>query len=217
MIHIMTIPLLPNCIPRTSLSELSAHFPCVYLDTLSPYISDIVAQTSTSAHINILTNLFNFIPPIRYATLPPSSLAIYIQFITALFSALPLHVLGSVPSEAGSTSWDEESDTEEDRPPESGAVVLDAKAQKKLEMFPSHLMTLLKITHQHRRLLPDMVIFLVSLNIAWPAMKDKVLGALLLYGGGGLVREIFREQVRVTPLGRTDNMVTLMGTSNLTP
>lgn len=59
--------------------------------------------------------------------------------------------------------------------------------------------------------------FLVSLNIVWPATKDKVLSILTLYGGGGLVREICRDQVRVTPLGRDENMAALMGMSNLTP
>jgi len=226
MIQIMTIPLLPNRIPLASLSELSAQFPRVYLDTLSPYIIDIITQTSTSAHINILTNSLTFIPSSRYATLPLSSLSVYIQFLAALLSALPIHAFDPLRSDSKAelTSWDADSDADEDDPtpgaavPQLGLPILDAKTRKKLQTLPSpsHLHTLLKLTQQHRRLLPDVVVFLVSLNIMWPATKDKVLSTLILYGGGGLVREIFRDQVRATPLGRNENMAALMGTINLT-
>lgn len=223
MIHIMTIPLLPNRIPLASLSELSAQFPRVYLDTLSPYITDILTQTSTSAHINILTNSLTFIPSSRYAALPLSSLAVYIQFLAALLSAFPIYAFDPLrpDSEAELISWDADSDADEDHLipgaalPQLVSPILDAKTWKKLQALPSpsHLHTLLKLTRQHRRLLPDVVVFLVSLNIAWPTTKDKVLSTLILYGGGGLVREIFRDQVRATPLGRNENMAALMDPS----
>lgn len=80
-------------------------------------------------------------------------------------------------------------------------------------MLPSqdHLNSLLKPAQQHPELLSELVSMLLSLNLAWPSRKEKVLTTLLLYGGGGLVREIYREYVRATPLGRDENLSSLMG------
>lgn len=224
-IHILTIPLLPYRIPLTSLSELSSKLPLAYLQALSSCITDIVMQTSPSAQINIIANLLAFTPP-RYAVLPLPSLAAYIQLLRALLSALPVHALDPPfpDSKAQSLSWEDDSDRDDD---DNGHVpgglvvshsvlpVLDARTRKKLQTLPSssHLNTLLKLTRQHHQLLPDIVALLMALNIVWPAAKDKVLGTLLLYGGGGLVREIYRDEVRPTPLGRDENIVTVMDPS----
>ncbi|KAL4073187.1 hypothetical protein V8B97DRAFT_2022994 [Scleroderma yunnanense] len=222
VIHIMTIPLLPNRIHLTSLSELSAQFPLVYLEALSPCITNIVEQTSALAQVNILANFLTFIPATRYATLLPSSLAGYIQLLIALLSALPIHALDPPrpDSKAESTAWDEDDDGDEDHPTgieksQAISLVLDEKTRKKLLALPSppHLNCLLKLTQLHPSLLPDVVVLLLSLNTAWSTTKDKVLGTLLLYGGGGLVREIFRHQVRATPLGREENLTSLMDPS----
>ncbi|KAI6123405.1 HECT-domain-containing protein [Pisolithus croceorrhizus] len=219
-IHILTIPLLPYRMPLRSLSQFSAKLPLAYLQALSSCTTDIVMQTSISAQINIIANLLHFTPP-RYAILPLPTLTAYIQLLRALLSALPVHALDPPLPDSKSPTWEEDSDVDDEHVPGGPAIpraalpVLDARTRKKLQTLPSgaHLNTLLKLTHQHPQLLPDMVALLVTLHIVWPTAKDEVLGTLLLYGGGGLVREIYRDQVRPTPLGRDDNIVTIMDPS----
>ncbi|KIK27397.1 hypothetical protein PISMIDRAFT_93249 [Pisolithus microcarpus 441] len=220
-IHILTIPLLPYRMPLLSLSQFSAKLPLAYLQTLSSCTTDIVMQTSASAQINIIANLLHFTPP-RYAILPLPSLTVYIQLLRALLSALPVHAFDPPLPDSTTPTWEEDGDDEHvagDTTVSYSAQslpVLDARTRKRLQTLPSgpHLNTLLKLTHQHPQLLPDMVALLVALHIVWPTAKDEVLGTLLLYGGGGLVREIYRDQVRPTPLGRDENIDTIKGTNN---
>lgn len=140
------------------LSEISAQFPCVYLDTLSPYITGIITQTLTSARTHILTNPLTSIPSscIEYATLPLSSLAVYTQLLTALLLVLPIHTFdprcSASNAELISCDVDDDDPTPGTAIPQPGSPVLDAKTQKKLQTLPSpsHLHTLLKPTQQHR-------------------------------------------------------------------
>lgn len=229
--HILTIPLLPYRIPLTSLSDLSAQLPLVHLPVISSFIPNIVSATSTPSQINIVANLLAFTPP-RYASLPVSSLKTYFRLLSALFGVLPAHALDpplAKDSKPQPTSWVDDSDSDSDRPARVAVVgsfaqkpvlpALDARTRKRLQILPSsaHLNSLLKVTQSHRQLLPDLVAMLTGLNIVWPSRKDKVLGTLLLYGGGGLVREIYRDYVRVTPLGRDETASSLMGTSGVAP
>ncbi|KAI5986179.1 HECT-domain-containing protein [Pisolithus albus] len=202
-IHILTIPLLPFRMPLPSLSQFSAKLPLAYLQALSSCTTDIVMQTSTSAQINIIANLLHFTPP-RYAILPLPSLTAYIQLLRALLSVLPVHAFDPPLPDSTAPAWEEDSDDEHVAGDTTVAhstqslPVLDARTRKRLRTLPSgpHLNTLLKLTRQHPQLLPDMVALLMALRIVWPTAKDEVLGTLLLYGGGGLVREIYRDQVR---------------------
>jgi len=146
--------------------------------------------------------------------------------MTASLNVLPVHALDP-PSDVRrpNMSWADDSDSESQepqvtivasflqvqRPPQ-----LDARTQKRLQTLPSptHLNALLKAVQQHRGALPDLVAWLVSLWTIWPTRRDKILSALLLYGGGGLVREIYRDYVRSSPLGKDENMSSLMGLSS---
>ncbi|KAI6044738.1 HECT-domain-containing protein [Pisolithus marmoratus] len=217
VIHILTIPLLPYRFPLKPLSELSAKLPLAYLQSLSSCTTDIVTQTLISAQINIIANLLAFTPA-RYATLPLPSLAAYIQLLCALLLAMPVNALDPPLSDSKSLSWEDDSDVDDENVlggsavPHSALPVLDARTRKRLQILPSstHLNTLLKLTRQHPQLLPDVVRLLMALNVVWPTAEDMVLGSLLLYGGGGLVREIYRDQVRPSPLGRDENIATDM-------
>ncbi|KIJ59650.1 hypothetical protein HYDPIDRAFT_32985 [Hydnomerulius pinastri MD-312] len=221
--HILTIPLLPYRIPLASLSEFSAQLPLAHLHVISPHVSSIISATSTASQINIVANLLAFTPP-RYASLSVSSLKAYLRLLSALFSVLPTHALEPPllkDSKVQSTSWADVSDSDSDHPtqvvvvgsftPKPVLPVLDARTRKRLQVLPSptHLNSLLKVTQQHRELLLDLVTMLMGLSIVWPSRKDKVLTTLLLYGGGGLVREIYRDYVRATPLGRDENISSL--------
>lgn len=217
--HVLAIPLLPYRIPLTSLSELSGQLPLGHLHVLSSCVPDIISVTSTSSQINIVANLLAFTPP-RYTTLPVSSLKAYLQLLSALLNVLPPHALEPpLPQDSRTlpASWADDSDSDSDRPANiiarSALPPLDSRTQKRLQILPSppHINSLLKPAQQHPELLSDLVSMLLSLNLVWPSRKEKVLTTLLLYGGGGLVREIYREYVRTTPLGRDENLSSLMG------
>lgn len=217
--HIFALPLLPYRIPLTSLSELSGQLPLAHLHVLSSCIPDIISATSTSSQINIIANLLAFTPP-RYTTLPVSSLKAYFQLLSALLNVLPPHALEPpLPQDSQTpTSWADDSDSDSERPIDiiasrSALPPLDSRTRKRLQTLPSssHLNSLLKRAQNHPELLSDLVSMLFSLDLVWPSRKDKVLTTLLLYGGGGLVREVYREYVRATPLGRDENISSLTG------
>lgn len=217
--HIFAVPLLPYRIPLTSLSELSGQIPLAHLHVLSYCVPDIISVTSTSSQINIVANLLAFTPP-RYTTLPVSSLKAYLQLLSALLNVLPPHALEPpLPQDYRSVPapWADDSDSDSDRPANiitrSALPPLDSRTQKRLQILPSptHINSLLKPAQQHPELLSDLVSMLLCLNLVWPSRQDKVLTTLLLYGGGGLVREIYREYVRTTALGRDESLSSLMG------
>lgn len=219
--HIFALPLLPYRIPLMSLSELSGQLPLAHLHVLSSCIPDIISATSTSSQINIIANLLAFTPP-RYTTLPVSSLKAYLQLLSALLNVLPPHALEPpLPRDPRTpqTSWADDSDSGSERPAafiiSRSALLppLDSRTRKRLQMLPSpaHINSLLKPAQQHPDLLSGLVSMLLNLNLVWPSRKDKVLTTLLLYGGGGIVREIYREYVRTTPLGRDENLSSLTG------
>ncbi|KAG9308894.1 HECT-domain-containing protein [Chiua virens] len=220
--HIFALPLLPYRIPLASLSELSGQLPLAYLHVLSSCIPDIIAITSTPSQINIVANLLAFTPP-RYSTLPVSSLKVYLQLLSALLNVLPLHALEPPQpqnSQAAPAPWADDSDSDSGPPVKimasrSALPPIDLRTRKRLQMLPSpnHLNALLKTAQKHPELLSDLVPMLLSLNVVWPARKEKALTTLLLYGGGGLVREIYREYVRTTPLGCDENLSSLMDPS----
>lgn len=145
--------------------------------------------------------------------------------MTASLSVLPVHALDP-PSDVRppNSSWADDSDYESQEPQVTVVASfshvprlpqLDARTQKRLQALPSptHLNLLLKAAQQHRGALPDLVAWFVSLWTIWPTRRDKMLSTLLLYGGGGLVREIWRDYVRSSPLGKEENMSSLMGLS----
>lgn len=225
-VHILTIPLLPNRIPISSLTALSAKLPLSSLSVLSTSIADLVSTIPLQSHVHLIANLYAFTTP-RYAILPLSSLKTYLQLMTASLSTLPVHALdppSASDTRAPAMSWADDDESESEQPhvavvtsfaPTPRLPPLDARTQKRLQTLPgpSHLNALLKAVQHDRGALPDLVSWLVNLCIVWPTRKDKILSTLLLYGGGGLVREIYRDYVRNSPLGKDENMSSLMDPS----
>ncbi|KAG1784544.1 HECT-domain-containing protein [Suillus plorans] len=226
IIHILTTPLLPNRIPISSLTALSAKLPLSSLSVLSTSVAELVSTIPLQSHVHLIANLYAFTSP-RYAILPLSSLKTYLQLMTASLSILPVHVLDP-PSvsdaRAPTMSWADDGDSESEQPqvtvvtsfaPTPRLPPLDARTQKRLQILPSpsHLNSLLKAAQHDHGALPDLVSWLVNLCIVCPTRKSKILSTLLLYGGGGLVREIYRDYVRNSPLGKNENMSSLMDPS----
>lgn len=225
-IHIFTIPLLPNRIPISSLTALSAKLPLSSLSVLSTSIADIASTIPLQSHVHLIANLSAFTSP-RYAILPLSSFETYLQLMTASLSILPVHALdppSASDTRAPAMSWADDEDSDSEHPqvavvasfaPTPRLPPLDPRTQKRLQTLPSpaHLNALLKAVQHNRGALPDLVSWLVNLCTVWPTRKDKILSTLLLYGGGGLVREIYRDYVRNSPLGKDENMSSLMDPS----
>ncbi|EGO19282.1 hypothetical protein SERLADRAFT_479687, partial [Serpula lacrymans var. lacrymans S7.9] len=113
---------------------------------------------------------------------------------------------------AGPSDWVDDYDSDSDAAPQVSVVTsftaqavlprLDLRTRKRLQTLPSssHLNALLKASQRYRGVLSDLMSFLLGVCIIWPAQRSKVLGSVLVYGGGGIVREIYREHVRNSPL-----------------
>ncbi|KAG2082638.1 HECT-domain-containing protein [Suillus cothurnatus] len=221
--------------PLNTLERSSEAFCSVFSHSSSTYSQSHFFQIeSRSRHsrpfpqnfLYLHSNLYAFTSP-RYAILPLSSLKTYLQLMTASLSVLPVHALdppSASDTRAPAMSWDDDGDSESEQPqvtvvtsfvPTPTLSPLDARTQKRLQTLPSpsHLNALLKAVQHDRGALPDLVSWLVNLYTVWPIRKDKILSTLLLYGGGGLVREIYRDYVRNSPLGRDENMSSLMDPS----
>jgi ubiquitin-protein ligase E3 C len=228
--HILTIPLLLYRIPLASLTHFSSHLPLDSLHILSPSVPALVAKMSLESKIDVIANLVAFTPP-RYAMLPADALIAYLSILTTLMDALPVNALSS-PASGSSTSdqlmslsWVDDSDSDSESPSTQVAVVssfqpkpilppLEARTRKRLSAIPDpkHLNSLLTATQRHPSAQISLVSFLLSLGTIWPSQRDKMLSTVVVYTGGGLVKELYKGYVRTSSLGRDDNSVTLTGT-----
>jgi ubiquitin-protein ligase E3 C len=236
--HILAIPLLPNRLPLASLTEFSSRLPLFSLGVLAPSIPLLITNPSLStpdSKISIIANLIAFTPP-RYPTLPAAALDTYLYLLTTLMNALPINSLdppipGTKSNNPSSLSWaaaaaDDDSDSESEShtlarvsivssfiPKPSPPPALDPRTQKRLSAIPDvkHLNALLSASHRHPSTQLSLVSFFLSLGTVWPARRERVLSTLVVYTGGGLVRELYRGFVRASPMGRDDNPGSLMG------
>lgn len=210
--HILTIPLLPNRLPLTSISTLSARMPVTALLSIDPSL--FVPQLDIDAKVHLVSNLVAFIPP-RYAKLSASSLKGWLQLLSSLMKSLPIYALepsarpssssGSHPSDADTDSDDESPSIRVQAvssfapvPPPPSLPILDTRTLKRLQTLPSipHLKSLLSATQHHPGTRDMLYECLFALCVVWPNRSDGVLGAVLIGSGGGVVREIYRGVVR---------------------
>ncbi|KAH9948904.1 HECT-domain-containing protein [Amylocystis lapponica] len=226
VIHILSIPLLPNRLPLQSLSAFSARLPLSSFHLIAPRISDIVNSAPLSdplPKVHLLANLSAFTPP-RYSKLSARALDAYLQLIATLMTSLPTHAL-EPPENVGAIAshWadDDDSDSEhetqvmvvdsfEPKAKLSKLPEVDARTRKRLQTFPSveHVNALLSATQRHPSRL-NIITFCFALSAVWPTRKDKVLSSVVAYNAGGLVREIYRGYVRGAGLGKDDNAASL--------
>ncbi|EIM79363.1 HECT-domain-containing protein [Stereum hirsutum FP-91666 SS1] len=217
--HILTIPLLPNRLPLTSISVLSARLPVNALLSIDPSL--FVPLIDTEEKVHLTSNLVAFIPP-RYPKLSAPALKGWLSLLGATMKSLPTYALepsARPSSSSGSNSNAVESDSDD----ESSAAIrvtavssfapvpappslpkLDTRTLKRLQTIPSipHLKSLLSAS-QHYPATRDMLYeCLFALCVVWPNRSDGVLSAVLIGSGGGVVREIYRGIVRSSALGR---------------
>ena len=216
--HILTIPLLPSRLPLTPLKELSSHLPLSSTHLLSPYT--FVGSLTNESKAHLIANLMMFTPP-RYTTFQPKQMDTYLSLLTSALHSLPPNAL-EPPSTSKDKSWVDEGDSDDDviRVEVVSAFAvslmpkLDPKTLKRLQTLPSptHISTLLGFYSSKDKV--ALFTFCSSVCQAWPARQDKVLATISGHTGGGFVRELYRENVRSSPLGAEVDASALAGGFN---
>lgn len=214
--HVLTIPLLPNRLPITSLTYLAPRIPLPSLHLISvPAI--ISSLTSLDDHINLLANLAAFAPP-RYAALAIQPLTAFMNLTADIMNSLPAQALEPPEKNAELVTWAED-DSETEHATQVEVVTtftskpilpqVDSKTRTRLQTLPSpqHLTSLLGATYYHSSQAVRSALFswLHALSTVWPSRRDKVVGSVVAWNGGGLVRELYRGYVRTSPLGKSSN------------
>jgi ubiquitin-protein ligase E3 C len=221
--HILTLPLLPNRLPFSSLTQFSANLPLHAASVLSPSISQLVSVLGVGAKVHLLANITAFVPP-RYTTLPPASLTTLLHLSATVMSALPNGALEPKSSvTAGKQVAESESDTDSEdsiHPSASSTTLgplprLDERTLKRLQTLPApaHISSLMRATQNYTATRVALCDFLFALCSAWPLRLDSVLGTIVVSSGGGLIRELYRGYVRGSPLGKEVGLDSLLGTS----
>jgi ubiquitin-protein ligase E3 C len=218
--------------------HISSKVPFTHLDSLdsTPFATENV---SGEDKIHLIATLHVLIPP-RYKSLPANALSSYLRLLTLLINATPISCLNH-PEKRSSASqnWgvahdlDSDSDSESPNDSRSGTAISvtvvssfaapasppariptpDARILKRLATLPSstHIAALLSCKEIHdTTVLPALIECLLALSIVWPA----VLGTILATGAG-LLREVYREYVRRSVLGKdADGAATLLDPKN---
>ena len=145
----------------------------------------------------------------------------YLLLLTSVLQSLPPNAL-EPPSTSKDKSWVDEGDSDDDvihvevvstfAP--SPMPKLDAKTLKRLQHLPSptHISTLLGLYSGKDKV--ALFTFCSGICQAWPARQDKVLATISGHTGGGFVRELYRENVRSSPLGAEVDASALAGRFN---
>jgi len=231
VLYILTIPLLPNRVPLDYLPTFISRLPVAKLDTLNPLVPHILTSTTITSKINLVTHIYMFISP-RYKLLPPPAFTTYLQLSTSLINGIPLSVFKPPPTKGKKSNKPpvhKESDSDSDHGTRVSVVsefvamstpispvVVDDKTTKRLQniIAPSHLASLISTTQSKPSLFPHVISYLFALTATWSSSQDEILNAILANTGGGLVRELYRDLVRRSPLGEEANSGNLFGMSN---
>jgi ubiquitin-protein ligase E3 C len=90
---------------------------------------------------------------------------------------------------------------------------IDDKTLKRFQnvIAAPHLASIISATRSNRTLFPHLVQYLFTLMTTWPSSREQILNIVLATTGGGLVREVYRELVRQSPLGKEENSERLLG------
>jgi ubiquitin-protein ligase E3 C len=219
--HILTLPLLPNRLPLSSLMQFSANLQLHAASVLSPSISQLVSALGVEAKVHFLANMF--VPP-RYTTLPPASLTTLLQLSAVVMSTLPP---GALEPNSPATTWKQGVESE------SGfdlkgflqlsisprtlvpLLRLDERTSKRLQTLvaPTHINSLIRATENHSAARIGFCDFLSALCFVWPLHTDSVLNTSIFSRSGGFVRELYHLYVRSSPLGNEVGLASLLGTS----
>ncbi len=231
---ILTLPLLPNRLPLVYLPKFTSALPLNTLDVIASQVPVMLDSISISDKIHLAANLYMFTSP-QYSRLSAPAFVTYLSLSASLFDSIPSAIFKpkSIKNKAASktreriTDWEhEDSDadsTHETRvsivpsffqPTPLPAPIIDPKTLKRLEKLitQQHLSSLISTTQFKSVLFLPLVSYLFSLGRAWPENdQEKIFNVILANTGGGLVRELYRNVVRTSILGKEENSGSVMG------
>ncbi|KDR77942.1 hypothetical protein GALMADRAFT_244909 [Galerina marginata CBS 339.88] len=234
VVSILAIPLLPNRLPLDQLPKFISRIPFTNLDKLNPLIPSILQSTTVASKIHLAANLYMFISP-HYKHLPAPAFATYLQLSVSLFNSFPISLFKPRPSKANKNPKPQarrvgyDSDSSDGHttrvsvvadfaPPPPPPPTVDDKTRKRLEkvVTPAHIMSLINMTQSKAALFPHLVAYLFALTATWPSSQEAILNVVLASTSGGLVRELYRDLVRRSPLGKEENSGNLFDPANAT-
>lgn len=232
--NILTIPLLPNRLPLDVLSQFVTSLPLHALELLTSQIPIILEETTVDQTINLIANLHLFISP-QYKLLTTSSFQAYLLLSAALFKSFPptlfdgpKRVRNGTEHKSAHSLFGYDSDENDELPihdsivspsgnlPHPPLLKLDKKTLKRLQTIasPQHLSNLILTAQSKHALLPSLITYLFSLDMAWPSMHAEILNIVLASTNGEFVREVYRRLVRGSPLGQGEDPRVLTNPAN---
>jgi ubiquitin-protein ligase E3 C len=178
-----------------------------------------------------------FLSP-QYKTLSPRALSTYLQLSISLFNDIPTDFVPGPSKYQGATKTKKrksilnkdsyESDSNDG--PSTRVTIVDSFStapilqplpqidEKTIKRFHNiiaapHLTSIISATRFNPALFPYLIQYLFTLMSTWPSLREHILNIVLATTGGGLVRELYRELVRQSPLGKEENSERLLGES----
>lgn len=216
--HIFTIPQLPNRIPLDTLPSFVAHIPFTHLQAAAPYADAIVSDTNMEAKVHFVANTSMFFAP-HYAKFTQESMAFYLRLMASIFSALPPSIFDPTthkPAKANaqaqlpaeSLAWAYHDNEDHSVPavaaPSPVFPKIDSKTLTRLQKVPAqqHIDALLNASKNKPKVQEAFVIWVLALVAVWPERREQVLSLVLAATEGRLVKELWRLDVRMGPLGK---------------
>ena len=234
---ILTIPLVLNRLPLEHLLRFISKLSLSTLNVLDPYITSIVQSSDLESKIHLASTMYMVLSP-QYKALPPPAMTTYLRLSISLFNDFPtdfpLALSGSQPSSSTKTtklraSWQKDSfDSDSDDEPSASVPVaaprqplpkIDNKTIKRFQnlIAAPHLTSIISSTRSNPSLFPHLIQYLFALVTTWPSWHDHILHIVLATTSGGLVRELYRELVRSSLIGKEEHSERLLGELILYP
>lgn len=225
--EILTIPLLLNRLPLDHLPKFISRLSLSSLNVLDSHITSIIQSSNLESKIHLASTLFLFLSP-QYKALPPPALSTYLRLSIFLFNEFPTNFVPASLKSQGAARMtkgkDGDQSDSDDVPSTRVKVVakfstapplpqIDDKTMKRFQnvIAAPHLTSIISATRSNPVLFPHLVQYLFTLMTTWPSSREQILNIVLATTGGGLVREVYRELVRGSPLGKEENSERLLG------
>ena len=228
---ILTIPLLLNRLPLDHLPKLISRLSLSTLYVLDPHITSIVQSSDIESRIHLASTIYMFLSP-QYKVLPSPALSTYLRLWISLFNHLPTNFVPGSSKSQGTTkttkrkaTWNKDNYESDDSirvtvvdkfstaPLLQPLPEIDDKTIKRFQnvIAAPHLTSIISATRSKPALFPYLIQYLFTLMATWPSSGEQILNIVLATTGGGLVRELYRELVRRSPLGKEENSERLLG------
>jgi ubiquitin-protein ligase E3 C len=175
--------------------------------------------------LHFLANITTFAAP-RYPKFAASILDAYLTLLTTLMNGIPPGIAKA--KQTGNTTieqpMDVDSDDEEVSRPLPRAITshpsppfnLDTRTVTRLKSIvsSSHLQGLMSASYQKSTDRRTLIVFTLALSNTWPSHRNQIWDAVSLSSGQRFVREIYRQFVRASPLGKPDTAGAATGLYN---